>query len=84
MPRILYFAQLADAIGMTSEALELPAASVSVAELLKILAARDAKWQQIFGDPSRLRIAVNKSFASLDTRVGPDDEIALIPAGPFA
>lgn len=84
MPRILYFAQLADAIGMTSEALALPAASVSVAELLQILAARDAKWQRIFADPAKLRITVNKSFASLDTRVGPDDEVAFVPTGSLA
>lgn len=84
MPRILYFAQLADAIGMTSEALALPAASVSVAELLNILAARDAKWQRIFADPSRFRVAVNKSFASPDTPVYADDEVAIVPTGPLA
>lgn len=84
MPRILYFAQLADALGMTGEALALPAACVSVAELLNILASREAKWQRIFADPSKFRVAVNKSFASLDTPVYADDEVAIVPTGPLA
>lgn len=84
MAKILYFAQLADALGMTSEEVPLPAASVSVAELLKLLAMREVKRQRIFADPSRLRIAVNKSFASLDTAVGADDEVAIVPTGPLA
>lgn len=83
MPRILYFAQLVDAIGMTSEELDLPSESVSVAELLQMLASRDPAKQRLFADASRLRIAVNKTFASPETRVYASDEVAIVPTGPL-
>lgn len=83
MPRILYFAQLADALGMTSEDITLPSASVSVTELLQLLAGSDGARQRVFADASKFRVAVNKAFASPETRVNAGDEVAIVPTGPL-
>lgn len=84
MPKLLYFAQLVDVLGVSSEDLQLEAEPISVAELVARLAQRGAAWQRVFDDPRGLRIAVNKSFAELDTLVRESDEVAFIASGRLA
>jgi len=40
---------------------------------------RGGEYGEIFGQPELVRVAVNQSFAALDTCIGPDDEIAFFP-----
>lgn len=84
MPKLLYFAQLVDVLGTSSEELQLDVEPISVAELLTQLAQRGGAWQRVFGNPSGLRIAVNKSFAELDTPVRGSDEVAFVASSQLA
>lgn len=84
MLKLLYFAQLVDVLGASSEELQLDVEPISVAELLVQLAQRGGAWQRVFGNPSGLRIAVNKSFAEMDTLVQGSDEVAFVASGRLA
>lgn len=84
MPKLLYFAQLVDVLGLPSEDLLLEAEPISVAELSAKLAQRGCAWQRVFSDPRGLRIAVNKPFAELDTVARQGDELALVVSGGLA
>lgn len=80
MIRILYFARLRETLGSASEDLELPAASMTIAELMALLAKRGEIWQEEFDGRRSLRAAVNQSLAatnSAEIRAG--DEVAFFP-----
>lgn len=78
MARLLYFAQIVDAIGIGFEDLSIEDAPLCVAQLLDMLAQRGGVWQRVFSQPQNLRVAVNKSFANLDSAVSQSDEIAFV------
>lgn len=84
MPKLLYFAQLVDALGIASENILLADEPVPLSRLLEILTQRGGVWQRVFSQPLTLRVAVNKTFAELDTPIGQNDEVAFVPAGPAA
>lgn len=83
MPKLLYFAQLVDALGIASEELFIENEPVAVSQILQTLAERGGVWQKVFSQPARLRVAVNKTFAELDTPVRQSDEVAIVPIGPI-
>lgn len=82
MARLFYFAQLVDALGITSEDIRLDVEPISIAELSARLAKRGGVWQRVFSQPQSLRIAINKSFANLDSTVSERDEVAFVASGP--
>jgi molybdopterin synthase sulfur carrier subunit len=74
--RILYFAGLRDAVGLSEESLDLPAAVSTVADLCGHLAVRHAAYAARRGHVS---VARNESFAEDDERLADGDVVALIP-----
>ena len=77
--QILYFAWLRDRAGTAEEQVTPPPEVATVADLIGWLRGRDARSAAAFAQPAALRCAVNQSFAALDARIGPDDEIAFFP-----
>ena len=76
---IVYFAWVREAIGRDEERVERPAPTVSVADLVAMLAARGGGYAQALGDPARLRAAIDQRFVPLDTPIGDAREVALFP-----
>jgi molybdopterin synthase sulfur carrier subunit len=74
--RVLYFAGLRDAVGLSEEWLTLPAGVGTVGELADHLAARHRGYAERRG---HVRIARNEAFASSDEALAEGDVIALIP-----
>jgi len=74
--RVLYFAALRDAVGMSEETLALPADVTTVAALAAHLAARHAEYA---ARRAHVRIARNEAFAEDDETIADGDVIALIP-----
>jgi molybdopterin synthase sulfur carrier subunit len=74
--RILYFAGLRDAVGLTEESFELPAHVRTVGDLANHLAARHRGYA---ARRSFVRLARNEAFASDEERLADGDVIALIP-----
>lgn len=79
MTTLLYFAWVRDRIGTGEEMLDLPAAVVTVGDLITWLAGRSPGHAAALGDVSQLRVAVNQDFATLDTPVAGAREIAIFP-----
>ena len=76
--RLLYFAGLREALGLSSEDIALPKAVGDVAALRAHLAARGEPWQLLLRSQS-LRTAVNQRMVGGETRVQEGDEIAFFP-----
>lgn len=73
--RVLFFGMLKEMSGKAADTIELPAGA-SVSSLLDHYAAQTPKLKDAL--PS-LALAVNQQYASADTELNPDDEVALLP-----
>jgi molybdopterin synthase sulfur carrier subunit len=76
---LLYFAWVREAIGRDGETVEPPADVFSVATLVDWLATRGGGYAEAFADRTKLRCAIDQSFAPLDASIAGAGEIALFP-----
>jgi len=74
--KILYFAGLRDAVGLSEESLDVPPAVTTVGGLADHLAARHRAFGERRG---HVRIARNEAFALDEDALSDGDVIALIP-----
>lgn len=74
--KVLYFASLKEALGMSGEAVELPADVATVGALRDWLVAQG---REKLASAKNLRCAVNQNMAGLDTAVKEGDEVAFFP-----
>jgi molybdopterin synthase catalytic subunit len=73
--RVFFFGMLKDLAGKSSDLLELPE-SASVADVLAHYQAHLPRLKDLL--PS-LAVAVNQHYAGSETKLNPDDEVALLP-----
>lgn len=79
MAKILYFASLAETLGMRSEQIELPADCDSVARLVLLLRARGEPFDSTFDGKTRILVAINQQMSDADVPISGNDEIAFFP-----
>ena len=79
MAKILYFASLAETLGLKSEQLELPADCESVAALVALLRRRGEPFDGTFDGTTRVLVAVNQEMSDADAAISGSDEIAFFP-----
>lgn len=79
MITILYFAWLRERTGLSEEAMTLPAGATTVADLVALLAGRDAGHAAAFQNRRTVRCAVNQEFADPGTVLRAGDEVAFFP-----
>ncbi len=77
MIKILYFASLAETLGLKSE--ELEADANDVAALLDTLRARGEPYASAFRGDAKVLSAVNQEMASTETSIKAGDEVAFFP-----
>lgn len=77
--KILYFAWMRQRTGIGEEDIALPATVKDVASLLDWLKGRGPNFAEALQDTSAIRIAVNQEFATLDTALTGNEEVALFP-----
>ena len=75
---VKFFASVREAVGASSETLDLPASVTTVGELRAHLAARGDVWQQALGGPA-LRMACNQIMCGADSPVADGAEVAFFP-----
>jgi molybdopterin synthase sulfur carrier subunit len=75
---VKFFASVREALGASSETLELPAGVATVGELRAHLAARDEAWNKALGSPA-LRMACNQVMCGADAAVADGAEVAFFP-----
>jgi molybdopterin synthase sulfur carrier subunit len=77
--KILYFASLAETLGIRSEQLELPVDCDSVAGLVGLLRTRGEPFDSTFGGKARILVAINQQMSDAEVPIGDNDEIAFFP-----
>jgi molybdopterin synthase sulfur carrier subunit len=75
---VKFFASVREALGASSETMELPAGVSTVGEFRAYLAARGDIWAQALGSPA-LRMACNQVMCGADTAVTDGAEVAFFP-----
>lgn len=78
MVRILFFGDLVDTLGISSDAIELPPDVTNVERLLFVLSQRGEMWKKMLLGNPKLNVTVNKQFAEKSSPVKDSDEIALV------
>ena len=77
--KILYFAWLRQRTGTGEEEISLPEGVHDVAGLIDWLKGRGPEYSEAFSDTSAIRVAVNQEFATLETVLRGNEEVALFP-----
>lgn len=77
--KLLYFAWVREKIGLSQEDITPPSDVQDVAGLVDWLRTRGDGYAEALADMSLVRVAVNQDHADMDTKVSPDDEIAIFP-----
>jgi molybdopterin synthase sulfur carrier subunit len=75
---LLYFSWVREAIGRDSEVVEVAADVTTVIDLLASLARRGEGYA-VFADTSRLRCAIDQTFAPLSAPLAGARELAIFP-----
>ena len=76
---VLYFARLKDAMGRSSDEIDIPAQVTTIGELRIWLTQRGAPWSTAFAEVRSVRAAVDQSMASDATRLREGAEVAFFP-----
>lgn len=76
---VLYFARLREAVRCEREAVEVPAAVATVADLRRWLIERGDPWASAFTEVKRVRAAVDQAMAQETTPLAEGAEVAFFP-----
>jgi len=79
MADILYFARLAESLGIKSETLDLSAECNTVADLVGLLRTRGEPFASEFSDDTRILVAINQEMSDPEAGIANTDEIAFFP-----
>ena len=76
---IKYFSWVKEHVGKSEEFVELPNDVTTVNELIEYLNNLSDDYKIIFLKKELIKIAVNKTYCSVETKIGNSDEIAFFP-----
>ena len=79
MADILYFASLAETLGVKSEQIELPENCQTVSDLVSWLRSRGEPFDSTFGSSTRILVAINQEMGEPTNDIANEDEIAFFP-----
>ena len=79
MAEILYFARLAESLGIKSETIDLSAECGTVADLVDLLRARGEPFASEFSGDTRILVAINQEMSASIAEISNTDEIAFFP-----
>ena len=76
---IKYFSWIKEHIGQSEERIELPVNVSTIEELMLYIENLNDKYKLAFKKKDLIKIAINKSYSSIDDKINNDDEIAFFP-----
>ena len=76
---IKYFSWIKEHIGKSEELIELPDDITNIAELINYLNSLNDNYKRAFIKRDLIKIAVNKTYCSVETKISNNDEIAFFP-----
>tara|TARA_X000000950_G_scaffold217448_1_gene261640 strand:+ start:28 stop:279 length:252 start_codon:yes stop_codon:yes gene_type:complete len=76
---VKYFSWIKEHIGKAEEVIDLPEDITTIKELISYLENLNDGYKLAFEKKNLIKIAINKSYSSLDDKIGNNDEIAFFP-----
>ena len=76
---VKYFSWIKEYIGKAEEVIDLPADITTIKELISYLENLNDDYRLAFEKKNLIKIAINKSYSSLDDKIDNNDEIAFFP-----
>ena len=77
--KLVYFASVREAIGLSSEEYDVPQDACTVGDLVARISARSEEHARALHDLSRLRFALDQEMVTGDTLLGAAQELAIFP-----
>ena len=77
--QIKYFSWIKEHIGKSEEEINLPHNVSTIEELMFYLEKLNDKYKRAFEKKDLIKIAINKSYSSIDDKINNNDEIAFFP-----
>lgn len=77
--QIKYFSWIKEHIGKSEEEINLPHNVSTIEELMFYLENLNDKYKRAFEKKDLIKIAINKSYSSIDNKINNTDEIAFFP-----
>ena len=79
MVTILYFAWLREHTGCATEEIEISGDIQTVADIVRYLKQQSDGHARALGDMETVRVAVNRTYGNIETKITAGDEIAFFP-----
>jgi len=76
---VKYFSWIKEHIGKAEEVIDLPTDITTIKELISYLENLNDDYRLAFEKKNLIKIAINKSYSSLDDKIDNNDEIAFFP-----
>ena len=76
---IKYFSWIREHVGTSEEEIILPDSVSTINDLINYLINSNDKYKSVFLKRDIIKVAVNKSYSSIDTKIYNKDEIAFFP-----
>ena len=76
---VKYFSWIKEHIGKSEEVIDLPTDITTIKELISYLENLNDNYRSAFEKKNLIKIAINKSYSSLDDKIDNNDEIAFFP-----
>ena len=76
---VKYFSWIKEHIGKSEEVIDLPIDITTIKELIIYLENLNENYSLAFEKKNLIKIAINKSYSSLDDKIDNNDEIAFFP-----
>ena len=76
---IKYFSWIKEHIGKSEELIELPDNVKNIGELINYLNNLNDNYKTVFVKKDLIKIAVNRTYCSAETKISNNDEIAFFP-----
>ena len=77
--KLVYFASVREAIGLSSEECDVPQDARTVGDLLARISARSQEHARALEDPTRLRFALDQEMVASDALLAAAQELAIFP-----
>lgn len=76
---VKYFSWIKEHIGKAEEVIDLPVDITTIKELILYLENLNDGYRLAFEKKNLIKIAINKSYSSIDDKIDNNDEIAFFP-----
>ena len=76
---VKYFSWIKEHIGKAEEVIDLPVDITTIKELISYLENLNDDYRLAFEKKNLIKIAINKSYSSIDDKIDNNDEIAFFP-----